>query len=237
MHCITLVLLLLCAYRAVRTLHAAKVYRAFMESLSELMVRVLCDEDPKDVDAIYSFPQTLCNEEAQIKKLHELSMKYRHAVIIYSGEDGSRSCGWAGYRRFEERLKITGVSSSRLSVVPFPETEKRINTLNESIAVVDFCSSHAVRKLLVVAPPFHQTRCTMTILSCVAKTMGQIDIYSAPSLADGWQKQVYHSQGILFGSRASLVRAELLRIWSYHLKGDLVSPDVAINILNNRRYL
>jgi len=222
-------------YSSVRSLRLVRDRLDFTASLCELIVRILCDDAPEEVDAVYSFSQTTCNEGSQVQKLLEMSLKYKRATILYSGEDGSRQCGWAGYQRFEEKLKLAGISSSRMSMVPFPETEVSINTLKECTALVKFCLSQNIRKILVVAPPFHQVRCTLTLLSCVAKINERsFQVYSAPSLVDDWLKNVHHSQGTLYGTRESLINAELNRIRKYHIKGDLISPDAAMAMLSTR---
>jgi uncharacterized SAM-binding protein YcdF (DUF218 family) len=207
----------------------------FSESLAELIFRVLSDEEPANIDAVYSFSQTRCSEAEQVRKLLELSRTYTRATILCSGEDGSRGCGWDGYERFEANLKSVGIPAARICKVPFPYDATQINTLNESVALVEFCDVHNIKTLLVVAPPFHQVRCTLTFLSCVLKRRCTINVYSAPSLVHNWCSVAYHSQGKLCGPRAAFVRAELHRLWKYYLKGDLLHPKLAVHLLDERR--
>ena len=208
----------------------------FTQSLVELAVRVLSDELPAEVDALYAFCQTESNERAPLEKLGELSEIHSQALILISGEDGSRNCGWAGHKHFGEKLRSVGIPSTRRVLVPFPHTEHQINTLNESMALVQFCHTNQVGRIIVISPPFHQLRCVLSVLSCISRSAHgrKIDVYSSPAASHSWHEEVFHSQGKLQGTRASMVRSEIDRLWKYHLKGDLMHPLSALRMLNDR---
>ena len=46
-----------------------------------------------------------------------------------------------------------------------------------------------------------------------------------------WNKEIFHNQGVVFGSRDELLDSELSRIAKYHKKCDLIAPSEALELL------
>ena len=218
-------------YRVLRT----KKRCSFSRDLLALSVRVFGDKLPKQVEVVYAFSQTKDNEDGMCDAVKILSEQYPKAVILMSGEDGSRGCGWEGFARFKQCLENAGVSAQRMEGVPFPESEANINTLNESRALLNFCSRREISDIIIVAPPFHLLRCSITFVSClVSESRRRPLVYSSAALSMSWIETVAHSQGRLRGSRSSFIYSEISRIWRYYVKGDLEHPRDVFNWLDGQ---
>jgi hypothetical protein len=200
--------------------------RNFDEHMLALSVRILGDKLPtKNVDAIYAFSQTRDNEVEMVRKLKVLSGLYPEALILLTGEDGSRQCGWAGCALFIQLLKDAGIPTRRIETVPFPECDRTINTLSESRALLNFCTVRKLSRIVIVSPPFHQLRSTATLVSClIADYRTNLRVYSSAALPMNWIEEATHSQGKLRGTRSSLVYEEIKRLRIYYRKGDLKHP-------------
>lgn len=215
--------------------------RSFYEWLVSLSIRILGDKLPDEqVDAIYPFSQTSDNDLGQIETLLSLSKRYPFAQILVCGEDGSRNCGWEGYSKFTEKLIRASISHQRIKVVPFPDQEQTINTLNEAQALQEYCNSQLIKRLVIVSPPFHQVRCVTTLMSCFLSQKrfdGSLStplLYSSPATASCWTQHATHSQGNIVGSRSSFIFTEMERMWRYHKKGDLLDPKAIFTALDKQ---
>jgi hypothetical protein len=130
-------------------------------------------------------------------------------------------------------LRKYGISENQIDGV-ITEKTPTLNTLIEAEAMVRFAKSKGFRSLYIVAPPFHQFRAFITSVSVVLREYPELQVYSFPGETLPWDEKVVHSQGLVSGSRWSLINGEIERIVRYQEKGDLIPFNEVINYLNGR---
>lgn len=198
----------------------------------ELLVRVLCDMEPAEpVDAAYLFAQTVDNQQSVFDTGLALTTTGRAGKILIA--DSGVGSGYPGFQAWRQELLALGLPEKNLAGTP-TSAFASLHTLIEATALVQYARSHRVNKLLIVAPPFHQLRAFMTVVSVLRRELPELRVYNQPGRSLPWQEIVVHSQGTLECQRRELIESELDRIDRYQQKGDLAPEDEILNYLNWR---
>ncbi len=201
----------------------------------ELLLRIMCDVRPRDrVDGAYLFGQTVDNQKSVFlaaQRIIKDSLSNKILII-----DTEAMSGFPGFGVWENKLRECGISRNQINSVTAAETPI-LNTLIEAEAMVRFAKSCAFEALYIVAAPFHQPRAFITSVSVVLREYPELQVYSFPGETLPWEEKVAHSQGLVKGSRRSLINEEMVRIKKYQETGDLVSFQEVINYLNRRDHL
>lgn len=198
----------------------------------ELVTRVLCDSiADAAVEAAYLFSQTVDNQSSVLDAgAHLMQRGSVERLMIWGSE---AQVGYPGSSLWRAELAERGVPSTSIDLVG--EGDGRpLNTLTESEGVVEYARAEGLKRVVVVAPPFHQVRAFVTAVSVALRAYPTLDLYSFPGRPLSWNETVIHSQGVLRDRRAALISAEVERIHRYREKGDLVSPSVVLDYLDRR---
>ena len=203
-----------------------------MDSVVELITRVLCDVRPSGpVDGAYLYCTTADNQNSVIEAAGTLMRQgIARRTLIFEADAMS---GYPGGARYREALMGIGVAADQIRGVPAGEITS-INTLIEAEAMVSFVKERGFRDLVVVSPPFHQLRAFMTAVTVALKVYPDLLIYSWPGTTLPWMAAVTHSQGTLQAPRRQLIQEERVRIDTYQKKGDLARFEAVLAYLDNR---
>ena len=203
-----------------------------MNDTIELLIRVLCDLQPKNpTNGAYLYCQTKSNQQSIFQAAHFLlNNALTHRILIFNTKAKS---GYPGFTEWKQQLHQLGLSEEQIEGVLNKETSM-LNTLIESEAIIRFARQHSYHSLFVVAPPFQQLRAFMTAVTVALREYPELLIYSYPGVAMSWQEEVIHSQGTLKAKRRDLIQEELERIEKYQSKGDLASSEQVLSYLNKR---
>jgi hypothetical protein len=203
-----------------------------MNDTIELLIRVLCDLQPKNpTNGAYLYCQTKSNQQSIFQAAHFLlNNALTHRILIFNTKAKS---GYPGFTEWKQQLHQLGLSEEQIEGVLNKETSM-LNTLIESEAIIRFARQHSYHSLFVVAPPFQQLRAFMTAVTVALREYPELLIYSYPGVAMSWQEEVIHSQGTLKAKRRDLIQEELERIEKYQGKGDLASSEQVLSYLNKR---
>lgn len=200
---------------------------------SDLLVRILCDLLPLGaLDAAYMFGETADNQfsvfEAAAEIYHE---GFAQKILISASEPKS---GYPGFGPWFNALRQMGVPEDALLGVPFPESETKMHTSNESLALMRFCREQGFQKIAVSAASFHQPRAFLSAVSAAAREHRTCRVYSFPGIPLPWEERVVHSQGIEEGTRFEFISREMEKIEIYREQGDLISDEMLAAYLENR---
>jgi hypothetical protein len=203
-----------------------------MNDTIELLIRVLCDLQPKNpTNGAYLYCQTKSNQQSIFQAAQFLldnSLTYKILILNTNAKSG-----YPGFTEWKHQLQQFGLSAEQIEGVVNKESSM-LNTLIESEAIIRFAKKHRYRSLFVVAPPFQQLRAFMTAVTVALREYPELLIYSYPGVAMSWQEEVIHSQGTLKAKRRDLIKEELERIEKYQRKGDLTTPEQVLGYLNKR---
>lgn len=200
--------------------------------MHELLTRVLCDTRPQHpVDAAYLFCTTPGNQASLNQAARALIHQSIAARILIL--NAPPLSGYPGVTHCQNQLQASGVAPELIETVPLDETPS-LNTLIESQALIAHAKAHALRSLVVVAPPFHQLRAFMTAVTVALRQYPSLAIYSFPGAALSWTRETTHSQGALTASRRQLIAEEFARIRTYQQKGDLAGFQEILAYLDRR---
>ena len=200
--------------------------------LDELVTRVFCDTAPKTpADVAYLFGETADNESSVLVAASLMWKLGRTKLIALCGHSGGR--GYPGFDNWKEKLvglgvpakKIIGVSLSR----DFPPS-----THAESFGLVRYAKDNDWKIIYVVAPPIHQLRAFVTVVTAVLRERSPLLIYNFVGIPQRWEEHIIHSQGVQEGTRSELLVGEMKKIEKYYKKGDLVSGEEALKYLDKR---
>ena len=201
-------------------------------ALFELLIRVLCDIEPAEpVDAAYLFAQTADNQQSVFDTGLALAAAGQADRILIA--DSGVMSGYPGFQAWRQELLASGLPEKKLAGTP-TSAFATLHTLIEATALVQYARMHHVHKLLIVAPPFHQLRAFMTVVTVARRELPELRVYNRVGGSLPWQEVVVHSQGTLQCQRRELIQSELDRIDRYQQKGDLAPKDEILNYLNWR---
>jgi len=196
--------------------------------LIELSVRTLSDTGPATTaDALYLFGQTASNQASVFSAA--LNSRAKNMLIL----DTLPRSGYPGFALWKSELIKRGAAEQRIRPVAMDDTEL-LNSRTESIALIEYATTRNIHTLEIVAPPFHQIRAFMTVITIILEQKADIAVYSRPGKPMPWTETAVHSQGKLNAPRSRLIHEELIRIETYQQKGDLASTDDVLAYLNSR---
>jgi len=178
---------------------------------------------------VYLFSETVDNEASVLAKGVQLLQGGRVSGLAIVKDIAGANRGYPGAESWHDQLITRGVPSEKIS---FIRCENLLHTYVEAQALVMHAQRYHWRKVVIVAPPFHQLRAFMAVVSAMKLLrFDDLRVYNQVGSKLSWDEDVFHSQGKLQATRRELVVTELRRIYLYHEKGDLVSIDEALEYL------
>lgn len=157
---------------------------------------------------------------------------------IYFLQSRYKLSGYEGYEHSQDLLvKNTEIKKDNIKPISFLYGhEKMINTMNESLSVIEYCRNNNISNILLVSTVFHIPRAFISFLSGSIKLEYKMNIFAHRcGYIDNWEnKKFIHSQGIQEGTINELLLCELEKINKYFRKGDLISIEDTLKYLNNR---
>ena len=148
--------------------------------------------------------------------------------------DGENKHGYPGFETWRKELLRMGVSDKAIVPLRAETINESVNTLTEAQALVRYALTQGWRHVYITAAPFHQLRAFITTVSVLLREYPELLVYNAVGTPLPWSERVRHSQGTLITTRKGLLTTEMERIHSYHLKGNLVSPEEVLAYLERR---
>jgi hypothetical protein len=153
-------------------------------------------------------------------------------IVLIDDQHGENT-GYPGAKAWKDYLYYSGnLAPSHIITVPCLEL---LHTFSEALALVRHAKECGWKSLIIVAPPFHQLRAFISVVSAIRK-LGVTDlrVYNQVGTTLPWHEESRHSQGTLKATRLGLVLTELARVYRYHEKGDLVSVSEVLDYLEWR---
>ena len=202
----------------------------------QLVVRVLCDQEPGDRAniPIYLVGQTEDNQASVFGRLAMWDAATRHhglrptnPVAISAGS----TSGYPGAETWARELALRGVHTIRIRRVP---CAGQLNTLTELESLVQYAGESGWNEIVMMAAPFHQLRSFLTIVGAIRRQRSSLRVYNVPGIALPWGEEALHSQGVLRATRSQLVVEEHARIVRYTERGDLATVSQAMEYLDRR---
>lgn len=206
--------------------------------IARLLLMTTCDLAPREhaPRVAYIFAQTSDNQASVLEKG---ALLYRGGIVnTLALCDGETAHGYPGYQNWRTELLLLGVQPKDIVSVL---VDVGVNTFSEATALVKHCrwqhfhsSKHNWDSIYIVAPPFHQLRAFISVVSVALHGYPEFRIYNQPGNSFDWHERVRHSQGTLEATRQELIDTELERIERYYEKGDLVSLAEVFKYLKQR---
>ncbi len=202
------------------------------EKLIRLQTMILCDTIPNQTINAYLTAETKDNQESVFKKAAQyLRIHLNCFLTITNGQTN----GYPGAKVWLNKLtKKYKIESKRITIIPL---NKQLNTYTEMEALVKYIKENGWKKILLISTPFHQLRSFLTLLGAMHRLgmrAKELSIYNLPGVTLPWHQHALHSQGIVYGTREELIKAELKRIKIYTAKGDIATVDQALKYLRHR---
>jgi hypothetical protein len=202
--------------------------------LEELIIRTLCDTLPDTpLDGAYMFAQTSDNQESVLGAAHKLwgSRLIKKICCINTGP----MSGYPGFAAWQENLSLKVMNERGLEAVPLiPADTPILHTGIEAQSMVSYAKVQGYESMVVIAPPFHQTRAYMAAVTAALKIYPALMLYNYPGNTQPWQQLVTHSQGNVHDSRSGLVKGEINRIYKYQETGELSTTNEILAYMNKR---
>lgn len=211
------------------------------EKLHQLNTMTLTDSPPVgEAFPVYLFTETPDNQDSVLLRSKELFRWNRNNCskmpILLTDDLSGSNPGYPGAPVWQKRLRELNVHEDSVVLIPF--TKPLLHTLSEAFTVVQFLREKGWEKLIIVAPPFHQLRCFLSMVTAVNQLNPKgLRVYNQVGITQPWGENVVHSQGTTRGKRKDLVIGELRRIEKYQKEGSpmpLVSVDTALEYLEWR---
>lgn len=174
------------------------------------------------VDNNNSINYCFSHNESNIKYMVNSLKKQNISNIHILGNDKSMS----GVPEYIITKKHYNDESINVNEIPF--NSNIINTLNESIFVVEYLVKKEYKNILITAPPFHLLRAAMTMISYIVKKKYDIKVYILPGICNNWNEYAVTHQGLNNLPMNELLDLEMKRIIEYSKKGDIL-PATKIN--------
>ena len=202
-----------------------------MEINREFLFRVLCDDRPTKVEALYLVAQSDHNQYSVIDQGFEAFEQGLTEHIVILGSDPIS--GYPGSGLWRTILMTRGVPPEAIHETDGKEYET-LNTYEESQLFVNFCTKHDLKNVGICAAPFHQERAYISVVSAAIKANLDLNIYSYLGKPLTWNEKTRHSQGTQEGTRLEILEAENKKIKEYQKKGDLLSKKEILDYMNSR---
>lgn len=200
------------------------------EAIYNLTVRVLCDIIPPGLspNIAYIFAQTGFNQKSVLDTA-PLLWKEKHIPIGIRKNQESES--YPGFDSWCDELCSRGIEKENIiGISSCPE----VNTLSEARDLVSFARTRNFKSVCIIAPPFHQLRAFMTMVSVALKEFPGLRIYNRTANPLDWDETGVHSQGIVKGRRFQFLHSEWQRIERYSDKGDIAPIEKILKYLEWR---
>ncbi|MEK7169299.1 MAG: hypothetical protein AAB377_01025 [Patescibacteria group bacterium] len=212
-----------------------KIFKSITSSyleLDELITRVLCDSATSGrVEAAYLFGETKDNQSSVLKAAGFL---YSLGPVKKLGLCGMpEGFGYPGFKNWRNELVEMGVKKEDIYSVP-PSDKFPPSTDAEAWGLVDYAKNNGWKSVFIIAPPLHQLRAFVSVVSAVVKSKSNLLVYSFPGIPQSWEEHITHSQGILKGTRSELLANELAKIEKYYKNGDLISAAEVLKYMDER---
>lgn len=208
-----------------------------------LLARVFSDEvPPHKPDAAYLVGETRDNAASVLVRGAKL---WKSGVVpkiaVQANGEGYGYCGWDYSRQILLREGVLFSIIEPMFIGSEYIEAKCVNTLSEMISVVRLAKEKLWKSIYIIAPPFHQLRSFLTVITALDREYPELKVYNWPGLPLSWNENVVHSQGVLTGSRIDLFLQELKRIQAYQtatsthpLLMPLISIERALQYLDQR---
>lgn len=207
----------------------------YEEQILQLATVVLTDAGCEKPVPAYLFSETV-DALSHFQKGVEL-LRNGRASKLYIFDDVSRSnTGYAGVDFSEQKLRGFGAKPKEIERIPYTGKES-FHTLIEALVVIDFARKNGWRNLIIVAPPFHQLRCFITMVSALLRlrASSRLAVWNHVADPEPWGVKVRHSQGTLRAKRVNLVPHESRRLPLYQANGSMVPFKSVFAYLKKRK--
>ena len=149
----------------------------------ELLTRVLGDYTGSPIpeqffDVAYLLAETEDNASSVWCRGADL---WRERSIPLGVQQFGEGWGYVGSQRSRKALQDLGVSASHIVSVPMLlefEQLKEVNTLTELITMVRYAKEHEWKRILLIAPHFHQLRSFMTAVTALDREYPELKVYN-----------------------------------------------------------
>ena len=199
-----------------------------MESILQLTHTVLSDPPPITTpNVVYLFTTSNDLKESVLNRALELYKSQEVNIALLSGKGG----GYSGFEDWKDELIKRGVLEHHIFSIPGPVI---LNTHYESEKLVEHSKINGWRSIYICAPPFHQLRAFITVVTIAENIYPELKIYNTPGKPISWHKQVSHYQGMVVDTPFNLILGELQRIQTSYAQKDLISVEDVIEYLRRR---
>eukprot|EP00933_Yihiella_yeosuensis_P027037 TRINITY_DN20971_c0_g3_i1.p1 TRINITY_DN20971_c0_g3~~TRINITY_DN20971_c0_g3_i1.p1 ORF type:complete len:252 (-),score=48.16 TRINITY_DN20971_c0_g3_i1:128-883(-) len=200
------------------------------QCLVRLTMRILASPlpvDSKACEGAYLFQQLDCNLASTAFAAAELVRRCPTTRLLVFDVNNEKlpigiPNGYGGATTLLASLNEANVPMSQVDLVPYDhETHRMVHTLVEAQCAVRHAKKKGWKSLLVVAPPFHLLRASMTTASVAAREAPDLSIHAFAGCPLAWEETAVHSQGMV-GTRHEIFDSEMMRIERYTEKGDIL---------------
>ena len=186
---------------------------------------------PKMAKVVYLFAETSGNQDLVCDEGVLLLRQGRADKLVLC--DAETEHGYPGYHKWLREICSRGVSDRKVEKTFLPY-DQGLNTLSESEVLVRYAKIFHWDTIIAVAPMFHQQRAFLTLISVAMREYPELKVYSRPGVVEDWNREARHSQGEVSGPRWELLFGEWERMEIYYQQGNLVSPNEALEYLEER---
>lgn len=218
----------------VRTRARRQPVFATQEELFTLLTRIYCDTLPKEVvDAVCFVAETVENEAVTIESAARIwrdGLANNIAVSGYLGCDRG-DLHVSGYASYVHRLIDLGVRQECIHVFPL-SNDLPACTDSEMRGLIFYSRYMSWRTLIITAPPLHQFRAFMSLVSPLAKKSDPgLSVWNIVSQAEDYSEEIVFSQSVPRNSRNILLGSEISKVIQYFEKGDHASARQCLDYL------
>lgn len=206
------------------------------EDLFKVTTRILCDVRPSHgLDAICLVTETGENEAASIETAAEAWKLGAAGSIAISGYVGAHTREFTvpGYESVKKRLIEHGVAADAIYVFPLA-ADLPPSTDAEARGCIAYAAEKGWKYIGIVAPPLHQVRTVISVVSACVKAQAPIQVYSMPAPAPSWVTSVIHSESDPRAKRIDHLSIELAKIKRYETIGLHISYKELLSYFDRR---
>jgi hypothetical protein len=207
-------------------------------ALCQLAMMIFSDSLPR-FDFVYLVTETRDNAMSGIKTAAAISLRNRvrrlgeKDIIVGIGGFNHPACYSPSATRkklIEEKADMECVREIDYSDAPVGPNELH-HTGTEMAMVSRFVGENDYRTVGLIAPPFHQLRSYLFLLTALHRAgRGQVTrVFNCPGVPLDWNQKATHSQGDLHDSRVALLSREIRNSLKYWRDGYLISPIEALD--------